>query len=335
MELKTIIVIGASAGGLEACKKIVEVLPLHFDAAVFIVIHIPARGISVLPKLFSQWGPLPAVHPIDGDPLQPGVIYVAPPNRHMLVKPHLVRLVSGPYENNSRPSVDPLFRSAAWAYGKRVIGVILSGNLDDGTAGLKVVKRRGGIIVVQDPEEAAFKGMPESAVESGMADYILPLDEIGPFLVSSVESEQRVELSRNNPDKSNEKDILELTGADLQDRVQSGTPTGFTCPECGGVLWEQVDDDSATFRCRVGHGFSVDYLEDGLAGTVEAALWNAVRVLVEKEQIEKKLAERMKDLGISNSAQRFLEEAKKASLDASLIRELIVKKYGSETDITD
>ncbi len=330
-----IIVIGASAGGLEACRKVVEAFPEDLEAAVFIVIHIPAQGVSVLPDLLSKWGNLPAVHPKDGDLIRPKAIYVAPPNHHMLVKPHLVRIVSGPYENNSRPAVDPLFRTAARAYGRQVIGVILSGNLDDGTAGLRVVKKKGGTTVVQDPAEAAFKGMPASAVESGMVDYILSINEIGPFLVSRVESEQLVALSGNNPGKYNERDILELTGADLQEKVQSGMPTGFTCPECGGVLWEEINGDSATFRCRVGHGFSVDYLESGLSTTVEAALWNAVRVLEEKEQIEKKLAARMNFLGNTKSAEHFRQQAGKASRDAGLIRELIVRKYGPETDRTD
>jgi two-component system chemotaxis response regulator CheB len=178
-----IIVIGASAGGVEALSALVENVPANIPAAVFVVVHFPAQSTSVLPQLLTRAGQLPAVHANDGEAIQTGRIYIAPPDFHMVLERGSMSVVRGPRENHSRPAIDPLFRSAALAYGPRVVGAILSGTLGDGTAGLAAVKRRGGIAVVQDPEEAPFPDMPRNALQYVRADYVLPLAEIPPLLV--------------------------------------------------------------------------------------------------------------------------------------------------------
>src|SRR4051812_13953252 len=160
MAKKDIIVIGASAGGVEALSRLVHSLPADLPAAVFVTVHFPRTSQSVLPRILSRAGSLPAVHPKDGEPIRRGTIYVAPPDQHLLLVNGAVRLVRGPTENGNRPAIDPMFRSAAVAYGDRVIGVVLSGNLDDGTAGLMSITRRGGVGVAQDPEDALFSSMP-------------------------------------------------------------------------------------------------------------------------------------------------------------------------------
>ncbi|SRR6266436_461463 len=178
-----IIVVGASAGGVKALVTVVRSLPKDLPATIFMVLHIPAEVPSVLPDILSRSGPLVAVHAVDGAAIEYGQIYVAPPDHHLLVERGKMRVVRGPRENRSRPAVDPLFRSAASAYGPRVVGVVLTGALDDGTAGLLAVKRRGGVAIVQDPDEALYPDMPASAVTSVAIDYILPLSDIGPLLV--------------------------------------------------------------------------------------------------------------------------------------------------------
>jgi len=177
-----IIVIGASAGGVETLMRLIGALPPDLPAAVFVVLHVTPHATSALPDILARSGPLPALHPVDGAAIRMGQVYVAPPDHHLLVEVGHVRVVRGPYENNHRPAVDPLFRTAARAYGPRVTGVVLLGMLDDGTSGLQAVKLRGGVAVVQDPADALFPGMPRSAVENVAVDWVLPLTGIAPML---------------------------------------------------------------------------------------------------------------------------------------------------------
>lgn len=181
--VRKLVVIGASAGGVEAISTIVSKLPPDLNAAVFVVLHIPHNATSYLPQILSRAGPLRAIHPDAESRIEPGVIYVAPPDKHLLITYGKVITVRGPRENGHRPAVDPLFRSAAESYGSDVIGVVLSGNLDDGTAGLAAIKQQGGIAIVQSPKEALYQGMPVSAIEHVVVDHVLPLDEIVPAVL--------------------------------------------------------------------------------------------------------------------------------------------------------
>src|SRR5262249_20647147 len=200
-----------------------------------------------------QKGQMPALTPVNGERIQPGRIYVAPPDRHMLIKRGYIRLVRGPRENGRRPSIDPMFRTAARAYGKRVIGVVLSGALDDGTAGLIAIKMQGGTTIVQDPDEALYDGMPRSAIAHADVDHVMTIEQIAELLVQL--SEQPLEKGGNEPlsdEMEQETDIAELDLRALHSVDKPGIPSRFSCPECHGVLWE-IDDHIVRFRCRVGH----------------------------------------------------------------------------------
>jgi two-component system chemotaxis response regulator CheB len=195
---KDIVVIGTSAGGVEALSNLVSYFPSDLDAAIFVVLHIPTYATSVLPQILNRAGKLPASHPQDNEEIRAGHIYIAPPDYHLLVEPGYISLLRGPKENSHRPAIDPLFRSAARAYGKRVVGVVLTGMLDDGTAGLQAVKMCGGTAIVQSPEDAIYKGMPRSAIRHVEdIDYILPLSEIPQTLVELANTP--VEAKANNP----------------------------------------------------------------------------------------------------------------------------------------
>lgn len=257
-----IIVVGASAGGVEALVSLARSLPPDLPAAVFVVLHLPANANSQLPEILGRAGPLPAVHRVDGAPIEPGRIYAAPPDHHLLVRHGEVGLSRGPRENRHRPAVDVLFRSAARAYGTRVVSVVLSGALDDGAAGSAAVKGRGGAAVAQDPGEALFPAMPRNAIQSVAIDHVVPVAEMGGLLgrlahepVSEVmpgvsrEMEQEIQMAEN--------DLAAMSGDD-----RPGIPSVFGCPDCGGVLWEIQDDQVLRFRCRVGHAYSSGSLLD-------------------------------------------------------------------------
>jgi len=251
-----IIVVGASAGGVGALKEIVRGLPQDLPVAVFVVIHIPTEGTSLLPCILNRAGSLPAVHPVDGEGIQHGRIYIAPNNRHLLLTRGYIPSGQGPRENKVRPAVDPLFRTAARAYGPRVVGVVLTGNLDDGAAGLLAVKKRGGIAVVQDPDSALFPGMPQSALKYVDVDYCLPLADIPPLLVSLARQPVKEEASPIFKEMGVESKIAGLDMSANEEKM--GTPSVFSCPECQGTLWELCDGDLTRFRCRVGHAFSIE-----------------------------------------------------------------------------
>jgi len=324
VDRRDIIVIGASAGGVEALKALVAGLPADFPASIFVVVHFPAYGTSFLPEILSRAGRLPALHPADGDPVRPGTIYVAPPDHHLLLgKDGTVRLSRGPRENGHRPSVDPLFRSAARAYGRRVVGVVLTGNLDDGTAGLSAVVRRGGTGVVQDPADAAHPGMPSSALAYVRVEHTVTLAGLRALLQRLVAEPIGDEAGRGDERLEFETDIAEMDPYALHADDRPGKPSGFTCPECHGVLWEIQDDELVRFRCRVGHAYGAETLLAEQVDEVEAALWSAFQALKERAAFARRMARKMETRGSRLSRQRFIEQAAEADQRASVIREVL------------
>jgi two-component system, chemotaxis family, protein-glutamate methylesterase/glutaminase len=327
-----IIVIGASAGGVEALSQLVRGLPGDLAAAVFVVLHVPAHGTSVLPSILSRNGPLPARHPDDGEPIEHGKIYVAPPDSHLLIRRGQVRLSRGPRENGHRPSVDPLFRTAARSYGRRVVGVVLSGSLDDGTAGLSAVKQRGGKAIVQDPDDALYPGMPRSALESVDVDHRLPVSQIAPILVGLADEpvEEGAEPVPDDMDIESEMAAFELDA--LQNDQRPGTPSAFACPDCAGVLWELQDGELIRFRCRVGHAWTANSLLAQQSEGIETALWTALRALEERAALSNRIAERMHRRGNDRTALRFEEQAHEARQRAAILREVLITEPNSNAE---
>lgn len=328
MEERDIVVIGASAGGVEAVAALVEALPRDLAAAVFVVVHFPPHTTSVLPRIITRRGGMTAVHPEDGAPIELGRVYVAPPDRHLIVEQGYVRLVRGPRENAARPAVDPLFRSAARAYGARVIGVILTGNLDDGTAGLMAVQSAGGLAVVQDPDDAMYPGMPSSALRHVQADHVVPLGEIPGLLVRRVgEPVQQRGAGRMAQEQNREVPISEMDPAALEAQ-RAGAPSGYVCPECTGALWETDAGGLPRFRCRVGHAYSFESLLAEQGSAMDAALWAAYRALEERAALTSRMGARMHERGQASLAQRYREQTRETLQRAELIRRVLL--MGSE-----
>jgi two-component system chemotaxis response regulator CheB len=323
-----IIVIGASAGGVEAISTIVAELPRDLRAVVLVVLHL-ARGRSVLPEILTRVGRMRAVHPSDGDPLHYGRIYVAPPDHHLVVEGHKVRTTHGPTENGVRPAVDTLFRSAARSYGPRVIGVVLTGSLDDGTAGLAAIKEAGGISVVQDPDEAFAPSMPRSALQHVEIDHVLPLREIAPLLVSLTHEGTGEAATQRGPHvRAMEPDRGEIPIA-LREQDRPGELTVFTCPECNGNLWESEEAGILRFRCRVGHVYTADSMLAAHTDAVDRALWFALKALEERVALTRKLAERARARQHSWVARAFEERAAAAEEHVAAVREVLSTRTGT------
>ena len=329
--MPNIVVIGASAGGVEPLREIIRSLTAKLPAAVFVVMHLSASAPSALAQILSVNPAWKVTAATDGETIEPTRIYVAKPDLHMLVEPGRIRLTHGPRENRYRPSIDSLFRTAAWAYGPRVVGVVLTGSLDDGTVGLYVIKHEGGMAVVQDPKDALFPSMPESAIRQVPVDFILPAAQIGQKVVALVNDR----WTEKEPSKANEiaRDIPSPEGEKMkveEDERWMGKPSPFTCPDCNGTLWEMEDGGLLRFRCRVGHAFSGDGVRAGYTESVEAALRAAVRPLEESAALEMRLGELALERGDKKAAARFKEVANGRQSEAQTIRSMLLSKLLSK-----
>lgn len=315
-----IVVVGASAGGVRALKILASHLPERFPAPLLVVQHIGSHP-SVLPTLLMRAGPLPAGHAVDREPLSPGRIYVAPPDHHMMLEGGIIRLGRGAKENHTRPAIDPLFRSAAVSRGPDVIGVLLTGLLDDGTAGMQAIRRCGGTTVVQDPDDAESPSMPLSALRYVDIDHRTPLSEMGRLLASLVEAGHPA-AGPAPEDLVHETEIL-LGKGDFMEHLEAiARPSTFVCPECEGPLWEIRGARPPRFRCHTGHAFTLRTLQEAQAQAADAALWSALRALQEKEILLRRTAQSHADLDATEAA-RLRDEAEAMARHGAMLRQLI------------
>jgi two-component system chemotaxis response regulator CheB len=321
---KDIIVIGASAGGIEALRALVGGLPPDFAASLFVVLHTSPESPGLLAAILDRFGKLPAVHATDGERIQQGRIYVAPPDRHLLVEPGVVRLTRGPKENRFRPAVDPLFRSAAQTYGPRVVGIILTGYLDDGTAGLWTVKQLGGTAIVQDPDDALVPFMPQNALAHVNVDYCLPVEEIAPLLVRlTTETAEEEEGAFQVPKKVE----IEVNIAKEHKPIEAGVltlgePSNYACPECHGVLLQMREGDLFRFRCHTGHAYSIESLLSDITEKMDDAVWISIRAFEEGELFMRQMAEHIGEGHNGHTAEAFRQRADEAQRRARLLRQV-------------
>jgi two-component system chemotaxis response regulator CheB len=317
-----VVVVGASAGGVEALRTLVADLDESLDAPVLVVLHVSHEE-SALPRILERAGTLPATHATDGEPLVANRIYVAPPDRHLLVHDGRARVVRGPEENGHRPAIDPLFRSAAVRFRNRTVAVVLSGSLDDGAAGSAAVARHGGTVIVQDPADALYPSMPLHAIAADHPESVVRLAKMGAAVKEGVERARRMSVEGSNDDQdAREVEIAELElGSDTGMRLGEESP--YSCPACGGVLRE-TPDDVLRFRCRVGHAFGADSLLHAQSDTVDDALWMALRALQERAELSTRLTKRMRDRGNDRLAARYQQRREEAEKAAVTLRELLL-----------
>jgi two-component system, chemotaxis family, protein-glutamate methylesterase/glutaminase len=319
---RDVVVVGASAGGVEALSELAAGLPADLAASVLVVLHLPAGGRSALPAILSRSGPLAAHSAQDGMALQHGQIYVAPNNHHMLVVDGRLALSHGPTENGRRPAINALFRSAAIVAGPRVTGVLLSGVLDDGVAGLVSIASCGGRVLVQDPDEALFPDMPQHALRALVVDHVLRAGAMGAALDKLSRDEVDVHGAPEPSAVLRLENDIATTDSSAQigrDPGKLGPMSGFTCPDCDGVLVEI--SPASRYRCRVGHAWTAEALLDAQGQDWQGALWTAIRTLNEKAALSRRMADRARERGSTRAASRHDLVAEEALEAATLLRE--------------
>ncbi|SFP94370.1 chemotaxis protein CheB [Hymenobacter arizonensis] len=324
---RDIVVIGASAGGVSALLELVKTLPADFPAPIFIVQHVAPDSPSILPQLLSSVSALKARHPQNGETIEPGVIYVAQPDHHLLLEGNTVLVTRGPKENRFRPSIDALFRSAAYTYGPRVIGVILTGYLDDGTSGLWSVQRMGGLAVVQDPHDAEQPSMPTNALEFVKPDYLVPLAELGSLLVRL--TTERAPGKPHLPAAQLDLLRIELTiakqgGGFELGIIDKGKLTPFTCPDCHGALTQLIEGKLIRYRCHTGHAYTVSALLGEVTQSVESLLYQSMRGLEETSMLLQNLGQHYAANKEPAVAELFFQKAANAGEQARVVHASIL-----------
>jgi two-component system chemotaxis response regulator CheB len=336
METRNIIVIGASAGGFEAIKRIVLDLPPDLPASIFIVWHMAAGVQGVLPQVLSRATSIFTAHAFDYEPIEPNRIYIAPPDHHMLLESGRVRVTRGPKENRFRPAVDPLFRSAAYAYGPSVIGVVLTGALDDGTSGLWTIKHRRGLAVVQDPLDAEVPSMPENALREVEVDYTVPVSEMGALLTQL--SQEPISVSTGDVMKEDEKLRVEVQIAAEDNAFEAnimkfGELSPFACPECHGVLSAIQDGDRKRFRCHTGHAYSADALLATVTEKIEDSLWNVIRGIEESVLLLNHMGDHFAEANHPRLAALYFKKAQEAEDRSQAIRRIVLRHEQLSDDV--
>jgi two-component system chemotaxis response regulator CheB len=322
MANRDILAIGTSAGGFDALRRLARGLPADLPAAVLVVIHLSAEFRSALDHLLSAAGPLAATFAVDGEPVRRGHIFLAPPASHLLLDGDRLHLGRGPRENNSRPAIDPLFRSVAACCGVRAVGAVLTGTLGDGASGLQALQQYGGITVVQDPKDAAYADMPANALRVLRPDHVASLDEMpallagltrtpaGPAVPVPHSIAYEVEVARNG-----------RTSMSTMDRI--GRRSVLACPDCNGVMWEIDEGDVVRYRCHVGHAYTADLMSLALDESLRRSLASAARALDERIALARKLHHQSRETGHRLLAESWARKLREAEEEAKVLRDSI------------
>ncbi len=321
MPQRNIIVVGASLGGVEFLPRLAATLPAGLPASILVVQHILENESSQLPRIINRSSRIPFTPAVDGEELVQGRGYVGVPGVHLMVESGRIRLARGPKECRARPSVDVLFRSAAYEYGPRVIGIVMSGNLDDGTAGLWAIKDRGGIAIIQSPEEAPYASMPANALRHVQVDYTLRVDDMGKVLESLTTEEVGAmeEKTEGREKMQMELGIATADSSKIREFKQLGPPVNYTCPECHGSMVRINEGSNQRYRCHTGHAFGDASLNLEQTEAVESALWQALAKMEERELLLRDQAKRSRDTGL----ERQLAQAEELKRLGTKLREIL------------
>lgn len=330
-----IIVIGASAGGLQAVTELMAQVNEEMDAAVFVVLHTPHFAYSnVAVKRLQNTSVFRCKLAEDGEPIRPYHLYLAIADHHLIISKGKIVLGRGPVENRWRPSIDVLFRSAAVAYDGRTIGVILTGLLEDGAVGMQIIKQCGGTCIVQDPKEAEYPDMPQAVLRYVDVDYCAPLHQIA--IILQEKTNTKVEMHHPVPERiKKEAEIAERVAIGIEGLdALSGERSAYSCPDCGGALWEIKDGDIIRYRCHTGHMYNSDELLEHKRKELENTFWVAMRVLEERRNLLNKMSEEERSKGWIKSSGNKEKRAEELERHISRLKELLFKSTDDDPELT-
>jgi two-component system, chemotaxis family, protein-glutamate methylesterase/glutaminase len=319
MANRDIVAIGTSAGGVEALLFLAKNLQSDLPASVLLTIHLPSHARSALDEVLSSAGKLPAQFAKDGDTLRKSRIYIAPPDRHLIVDGDRLSLGEGPRENNSRPAIDPMLRSAAVCCGSRAIGVVLTGTLGDGASGLWSIRQAGGLTVVQDPKDAAFAEMPLTALNRAKPDHVVRLKDM-PGLLASLAHEPAGQAKPLPRSIQYEVEMARTGRGSMDEMDQFGRRSVLACPDCGGVMWEIDEGEFSRFRCHVGHTYTAELMSLALDESLRRALASAVRALEERAELARKLYDQAKSTGHRLLAENWAAKRDEFEREMNIVR---------------
>jgi len=332
MDAKNIIVIGASAGGLKAVGELLANLQPGLPVAIFVVIHVSKRSsVENICRYLQKRSSYTCMAAANGQKIEAGHLYVAPPDTHLFLKPGSVRLTAGPHENRWRPSVDVLFRSAAAAYGSRVIGIVLTGTMHDGASGMSAIKRSGGICIAQDPAEAEFMEMPVNVINNIGVDHRLPAAEIGGIIAGLLAKPEQPDVPIPD-DVKIEADITERMTSDINEMEKIATHSNYTCPDCGGGLWKINGDPAQRYRCHTGHVYTEPVLLDKQSEQIEESVWVSIRMIEERRNVLQNIAKRETDTGRPSSGENYRRRAAELNEHIERLKQLLVAINKAEPD---
>ena len=316
-----IVVIGASVGGVEALKEIASQLSGRIQAAIFVVVHVSPDSSGMLPAILNRDSRIRARQAEDGWRIEPGNIYVAQPDHHLMLEKDEMRVVRGPKHNRHRPAIDLLFRTAARNFGTRVIGVVLTGFLDDGSSGLLAIKNAGGVTIIQDPDDAQVASMPRSALLQVQPDYCVPVSQMGDLINQLAEKEGKPMLAEHKDNGAPSKP------------GKKRSHTSFTCPDCHGTIWEVEENGEVRFECRVGHAYSPEAMRTAADDDVERSLWAALRSLEESAALEQRLADLSAERNRQSAHNFYRQKAHARKQHAGILRDFLMGSKRRQTEV--
>jgi len=332
MDAKNIIVIGASAGGLKAVGELLAHLEAGLPIAIFVVIHVSKRSsVENICQYLQKRCSYTCLAAANDQKIEAGGLYVAPPDTHLFLKPGYIRLTTGPHENRWRPSVDVLFRSAAAAYGSRVIGIVLTGTMHDGTSGMSAIKRSGGVCMIQDPAEAEFMEMPVNVLNNIGVDYQLPVAGMGVIIAELLAKPGQPEVPIPEEVKI-EAEITERMTSDIDQMEKIATHSNYTCPDCGGGLWKINDDPAQRYRCHTGHVYTEPVLLDKQSEQIEESVWVSIRMIEERRNVLQNIAKRETETGRPSFGENYRRRATELNEHIERLKQLLVAINKAEPD---